>query len=120
MALGDGYQVEVEGDRVTSWGQLRKDDGRSAEQSRGLSFRVSARLQTLVLLEFGRVLQLFVAATPIDETRTWLLGRYYYSGPMRWLDIAAYFTLVDHALADARESGEPEDGHATASLRVHA
>ncbi len=75
--LLDPYEVRVEGDCVRSAGNLRKDDGRSVEESPGFAFRAAARLPGLVLLEFGEKLQLLVGTTPVEDERSWIFARYY-------------------------------------------
>jgi phenylpropionate dioxygenase-like ring-hydroxylating dioxygenase large terminal subunit len=72
----DPLHVEVEGDTVRGWGELRRDDEGASRRPRGFAYRLEARLPNLVLLEFASRLRLLVAATPVDEARTWIFGRY--------------------------------------------
>jgi phenylpropionate dioxygenase-like ring-hydroxylating dioxygenase large terminal subunit len=75
--LLDPMHVEVDGEMMRCRGCLRKDDGRPAAESPGMPFGILARLPNLILLELTPKLRLFVVATPMDEERTWIFGRYY-------------------------------------------
>ena len=75
--LLDPYHVEVEGDLIRTWGQLRRDDGKSAEESPGWFFKVSVLFPQLTLLELTPKVRLLVVITPVDEERSWVAIRYH-------------------------------------------
>lgn len=60
----DPYEVHVEGTRIRTHGQLRREG-----RSKGFSFRVDFEAPTLTLLEFSR-LRFVVADCPIDDHNT--------------------------------------------------
>lgn len=73
----DPYHVETEGDLITTWGQLRQDDGKSAEESPGWFFRITVVFPQLSLIELSPKVRLLVIVTPIDENNSWVAIRYY-------------------------------------------
>ncbi len=75
--LLDPYHVEVKGDLICTWGQLRRDDGKSAEESPGWFFRITVIFPQLTLLELAPKVHLFVVVTPVDENYSWVAIRYY-------------------------------------------
>ena len=75
--LIDPYQVEVQGDVIRTWGQLRQDNGKSAEESPGWFFRITGIFPQLTLIELLPKLRLLVVVTPIDEDNSWVAIRYY-------------------------------------------
>jgi phenylpropionate dioxygenase-like ring-hydroxylating dioxygenase large terminal subunit len=68
----DPYEARVEGDRILTRGELRKEGAAS-----GMPFRADALLPCLVLIELTPKLRLVVASTPVDDGHTWLWFRYY-------------------------------------------
>ena len=75
--LIDPYQVEVQGDVISTWGQLRQDNGKSAEESPGWFFRITGIFPQLTLIELSSKVRLLVVVTPIDEDNSWVAIRYY-------------------------------------------
>ncbi len=75
--LIDPYHVEVQGDVIRTWGQLRRDNGKSAEESPGWFFRITGIFPQLTLIELLPKLRLLVVVTPIDEDNSWVAIRYY-------------------------------------------
>ncbi len=73
----DPYHVEVQGDVIRTWGQLRQDNGKSAEESPGWFFRITGIFPQLTLIELLPKLRLLVVVTPIDEDNSWVAIRYY-------------------------------------------
>lgn len=75
--LIDPYHVEVEGDVISTWGQLRQDNGKSAEESPGWFFKITVIFPQLTSIELSPKLRLLVVVTPIDEDNSWVAIRYY-------------------------------------------
>ncbi len=75
--LIDPYHVETEGDLISTWGQLRQDDGKSAAESPGWFFRITGLFPQLTLIELSPKVRLLVVVTPIDEDTSWVAIRYY-------------------------------------------
>lgn len=75
--LLDPYEVEAKGDFIRTWGQLRQDDGKSAEESPGWFFRIEVIFPQLTLLELTPKVRLVVVVTPIDDNHSWVAIRYY-------------------------------------------
>ncbi len=75
--LIDPYHVKVQGDVIRTWGQLRQDNGKSAEESPGWLFRITGIFPQLTLIELLPKLRLLVVVTPIDEDNSWVTIRYY-------------------------------------------
>lgn len=75
--LLDPYYVETKGDLICTWGQLRQDDGKSAEESPGWFFTTTVIFPQLTLLELTSKVRLVVMVTPIDEDHSWVAIRYY-------------------------------------------
>ncbi|KST61781.1 aromatic ring-hydroxylating oxygenase subunit alpha [Mastigocoleus testarum] len=75
--LLDPYKVEVNGDFIRTWGQLRQDNGKSAEESPGWFFRIIVIFPQLTLLELAPKVRLVVVVTPIDRDYSWVAIRYY-------------------------------------------
>jgi hypothetical protein len=73
----DPYHAEVEGDLICTWGQLRQDNGKSAEESPGWFFRITVIFPQLTLIELSPKVRLLVVVTPIDEDNSWVAIRYY-------------------------------------------
>lgn len=75
----DPYHVEMEGDVIRTWGQLRKDDSNSAKKLLGTTFKISLRFPNLILVESPKLpnLRLLGVHTPIDDENTWIVARYY-------------------------------------------
>ncbi len=68
----DPYEAHIEGDRILSSGELRKESKTS-----GMAFRIDALLPCLALVELTPKLRLVASATPVDEQHTWMWFRYY-------------------------------------------
>ena len=75
--LIDPYHVQVEGDLISTWGRLRQDDGKSAQESPGWFFKITGLFPQLTLIELSPKVRLFVVVTPIDEDTSWVAIRYY-------------------------------------------
>lgn len=75
--LIDPYHVEAEGDLIGTWGQLRQDNGKSAEESPGWFFRITGIFPQLTLIELASKVRLLVIVAPIDEDLSWVSIRYY-------------------------------------------
>lgn len=71
------YHVEVKGDVIRTWGQLRQDNGKSVEESQGWLFKITVIFPQLTLIELSPKLRLLVIVTPIDEDNSWVAIRYY-------------------------------------------
>lgn len=67
----DPYRVEVVGDHIVSWGQLRKEDA-----DEGIAFRVEFKAPSVTYFEFGK-LSFLVADCPIDDDNTWRYAIYF-------------------------------------------
>ena len=73
----DPYSVEVEGDVIRSWGNLRQDDGTSADESPGWFCKITVLFPQLTVLELTSKVGLLAVVTPIDDARSWVAIRYY-------------------------------------------
>ena len=82
VSLGMGtlmnpYQAERKGDLINTWGNIRKDNGKSVEDSPGLFFQMSVRFPGIMHMNMTSKLQLLTVCAPIDEGQTWIAFRYY-------------------------------------------
>ncbi len=75
--LLDPYEVEVDGERIHTRGNLRRDDGRGAAESPGMPFRLDVIFPNLICIHLTPKLLLLVIATAVDDEHTWILARYY-------------------------------------------
>ena len=66
------YEAWIDGDRIRSRGELRKEGAAS-----GLPFRADALFPCLSFIELTPKLCIVVASTPVDEQHTWVWFRYY-------------------------------------------
>jgi phenylpropionate dioxygenase-like ring-hydroxylating dioxygenase large terminal subunit len=72
----DPYTAELDGDELRSRGTLRRDDRRT-----GITFQLDCTFPSLLHGAFDRV-HLCAALTPIDETNTWIVIRYFVDVPV--------------------------------------
>jgi len=68
----DPFEARIEGDRIRSEGTLRAERART-----GFDFRVDCLLPNLGFVGLGDDLAIVIAATPVDEQRSWMWFRYY-------------------------------------------
>jgi phenylpropionate dioxygenase-like ring-hydroxylating dioxygenase large terminal subunit len=70
------YAAELAGDVIRSRGTLRRDD-----RSTGVTFQLDCTFPSLLYGQFGRI-HLCAGLTPIDETHTWIVLRYFCDVPV--------------------------------------
>lgn len=127
-ALMDPYHAEMEGDVIHTWGNLRHDDGKSAEESPGVFFKMSVHFPGVLFMEMTPRLHLLGVCAPVDEGASWIALRYYQSylrapavgNLLAWL--SAYIELKFVHPDDERMLQTAEPRHPTAgSYRlIHA
>lgn len=66
----DPYHVEVEGNEIKTWGELRKEGA-----AQGIPFTVQFKAPSVTWLTFGK-LSFVVADCPVDDTSTWRYAVY--------------------------------------------
>lgn len=119
-ALMDPYHAEMEGDVIHTWGNLRHDDGKSAEESPGIFFRMSVHFPAVLFMEMTPKLHLLGVCAPMDKDSTWIALRYYQSylrapaigNLLAWL--SAYIELKFVHPDDERMLRTAEPWHPTA------
>lgn len=90
----DPFEAKVEGDTIYTSGKLRSEKG----DKQSVTFKHWLHFPSLALFDLGiGNINLFVAATPIDEENTWAYARYYahYSIPAIDRLIAKLATWVE-------------------------
>src|ERR1044072_6817454 len=126
--LMDPYHAEIDGDVITTWGNLRPDDNKPVAESPGVYFKMAVHFPGVLFMEMTPKLHLLVVCAPIDENSTWLALIYYQSyvkAPLigRFLAwISAFIELKFVHPDDERMLGTAEPQHPTArSYRyIHA
>ncbi len=77
--LLDPFHAKIEGDVITTWGNLRPDDNKPIEESPGLPFKTAVHFPGVMFMAMTPRLHLLAACAPVDENSTWLALRYYQS-----------------------------------------
>lgn len=94
------YQVEVEGTRIRTRGELRHEGA-----AKGIPFRVEFEAPSVTFLELAGI-QFVVADCPVDDENTWRFARYRSVGfrvpGLRWL-YTWLFLQVDFRIAQLRQ-----------------
>jgi phenylpropionate dioxygenase-like ring-hydroxylating dioxygenase large terminal subunit len=110
----DPYEARVEDGVIRTAGVLRRDDGPRAS-TEGTRIAIDVRFPSQVHLVLSPSTPAFVACTPIDETHTWILTRYWVEVPvigqvLAWLALRFELGLVqpdDQRLAEDAEPSTP-------------
>lgn len=103
----DPYEARVEHGVIRTSGVLRRDDA-----GEGTRITIDVRFPSQIHLVLSPSTPAFVACTPIDETRTWILTRYWVEVPLlgsmlAWLALRFELGLVQPDDQRIAEDAEP-------------
>ncbi|MEC4812503.1 MAG: aromatic ring-hydroxylating dioxygenase subunit alpha [Scytonema sp. PMC 1069.18] len=83
--LLDPFEVKLDGEMISSWGQLRPETANSTQKG-VFTFQHWLYFPSLALFDFGfGGIKLFAIAIPIDEENTWAYARYYIPFGTAWI-----------------------------------